>query len=222
MLGMGAANERRRYNITSSLISWAHTWNDPSVPCLQSSLYLKTLREESCKIYEPSCLSSSGLEGWLKPMLVNRQIVNWEQARKIGRNTRALPTKSLIGIDSGSRLLSQNCHLTQTATLIHILVFECRRKSLHGCHALCDIVTWHSRADSRLVPSQWETPLQCNTASHWLGANLESALHSTPHNCRSSPSDRLAHDTLSKIKEWRWKDQASYAVHWLLICQCII
>ena len=32
------------------------------------------------------------------------------------------------------------------------------------------------RADSRLVPSQWETLLQSNAVSHWLGANLESAL----------------------------------------------
>ena len=31
-----------------------------------------------------------------------------------------------------------------------------------------------SRADSRLVPSQWETSLQWNTVSHWLGTNLES------------------------------------------------
>ena len=32
------------------------------------------------------------------------------------------------------------------------------------------------RADSRFVSSQWETSLQSNTVSHWLGANLESAL----------------------------------------------
>ena len=31
-------------------------------------------------------------------------------------------------------------------------------------------------ADSRLAPSQWETPLQSNGISHWLGANLESSL----------------------------------------------
>ena len=31
------------------------------------------------------------------------------------------------------------------------------------------------RADSRLVLSQWETSLQSNVVSHWLGANLESA-----------------------------------------------
>ena len=29
---------------------------------------------------------------------------------------------------------------------------------------------------SRLAPSQWETSLQSNAVSHWLGANLESAL----------------------------------------------
>ena len=32
------------------------------------------------------------------------------------------------------------------------------------------------RADSRFVPSQWETALQSNAVSHWLGAKLESAL----------------------------------------------
>ena len=34
------------------------------------------------------------------------------------------------------------------------------------------------RADSRLATGQWETSLQSNVVSHWLGANLESALHS--------------------------------------------
>ena len=37
-----------------------------------------------------------------------------------------------------------------------------------------DLLT--SMADSRLVPSQWETSLQSNAVSHWLGANLELAL----------------------------------------------
>ena len=32
------------------------------------------------------------------------------------------------------------------------------------------------RADSRFAPSQWETALQSNVVSHWLGTNLESAL----------------------------------------------
>ena len=32
------------------------------------------------------------------------------------------------------------------------------------------------RSDSRFAPSQWETSLQSSTVSHWLGANLKSAL----------------------------------------------
>ena len=32
-----------------------------------------------------------------------------------------------------------------------------------------------SRDDSRFAPSQWETSLQSNAISHWLGANLEPA-----------------------------------------------
>ena len=35
----------------------------------------------------------------------------------------------------------------------------------------------YCRADSRLAPRQWETLLQSNTVSHWLGANLKSALY---------------------------------------------
>ena len=41
------------------------------------------------------------------------------------------------------------------------------------------ILGWKSvsdMTDSRLAPNQWETSLQCNAISHWLGANLESAL----------------------------------------------
>ena len=32
------------------------------------------------------------------------------------------------------------------------------------------------RVDSMIAPSQWKTSLQSNAVSHWLGANLESAL----------------------------------------------
>ena len=35
----------------------------------------------------------------------------------------------------------------------------------------------HYRAVPRFAPSQWETSLQSMAVSHWLGANLESALH---------------------------------------------
>ena len=35
---------------------------------------------------------------------------------------------------------------------------------------------WIYRTDSRLAPSEWETSLQSNAVSHWLDANIESAL----------------------------------------------
>ena len=44
---------------------------------------------------------------------------------------------------------------------------DCRR---------CIYISYH-RADSRLAPSQWEMSLLSDIISHWLGANLESALY---------------------------------------------
>ena len=35
---------------------------------------------------------------------------------------------------------------------------------------------WQHRADSRFASSQWETALLCNDVSHWLDADLKSAL----------------------------------------------
>ena len=37
----------------------------------------------------------------------------------------------------------------------------------------------YNRADCRFAPSQWQTLLQSNNLSHWLGTNLESALYNT-------------------------------------------
>ena len=42
-------------------------------------------------------------------------------------------------------------------------------------HLLFTKEIWY-RTDSRLGPNQWETSLQSNAISHWLGAELESAL----------------------------------------------
>ena len=48
------------------------------------------------------------------------------------------------------------------------------------CHYHGLLQDWYcqyvSRVDSRFAPSQCETLLQSNAVSHWLGANLESAL----------------------------------------------
>ena len=51
---------------------------------------------------------------------------------------------------------------------------------------------WCWRADSRFAFSQWETALLCNDVSHWLGANLQSALC-----CRSA--------CLEHVMDFCWK-----------------
>ena len=48
------------------------------------------------------------------------------------------------------------------------------------------------RADFRFAPSQWETLLQSNAVSHWLGTNLESALIDIP--MRFSPGHVTSHE----------------------------
>ena len=55
-------------------------------------------------------------------------------------------------------------------------------------------VTFGGRADSRFAPSQWETSLQSNAASHWPGANLELALQYHSCWCSSGP---LCHQVIS-------------------------
>ena len=56
-----------------------------------------------------------------------------------------------------------------------------------------------SRADSRFAPSQWETSLQSNAVSHWLSANLESALNA---DSRFAPS------------QWETSLQSNAISHW--------
>ena len=53
------------------------------------------------------------------------------------------------------------------------------------------------RTDSRFAPSQWETSLQSNAVSHWLGANLESALDMVI-------SNYLSNRKLQRCNRWSW------------------
>ena len=39
ILCMWPANERRRYNVTSPLICWTHTQDDPCIDCIQANFY---------------------------------------------------------------------------------------------------------------------------------------------------------------------------------------
>ena len=53
-------------------------------------------------------------------------------------------------------------------------------RQLIWCILYDDPITRHVyyiRADSWLASSQWETSLQSNAVSHWMGANLKSALY---------------------------------------------
>ena len=55
------------------------------------------------------------------------------------------------------------------------------------------------RADFRLVPNQWETSLQSNVVSHWLGANLELALCNASYAYWSMVMGRKIETWLTKI-----------------------
>ena len=59
----------------------------------------------------------------------------------------------------------------------------------------------HYRADAKFAPSQWETSLQSNAVSHWLGANLESALHCYcwPEFCWVNAEGNVSQDPGRKI-----------------------
>ena len=67
-----------------------------------------------------------------------------------------------------------------------------------------------SRTDSKLSHSQWETSLQSNSVSHWLGANLESALRLL---CISNQLDASTH---FQYTWWRHQMEAFSAL--LAIC----
>ena len=71
-----------------------------------------------------------------------------------------------------------------TGTWYHVISEIKTRKILNrgNCFVflpdpLIPFLTYSScRADFSFAPSQWETALLCDDVSHWLGANLESAL----------------------------------------------
>ena len=58
------------------------------------------------------------------------------------------------------------------------------------------------RADSRFVPSQWETALLCNDVSHWPGTSLESALNYNVNMIAMFAPDNRP--TLVQVMVWHW------------------
>ena len=76
---------------------------------------------------------------------------------------------------------------------IHISL--CQRINIKPTHICC-------RADCRSAPSQWETSLQSNAVSLWLGANLESALICAGRKFPSMSSIVSTHSPL--LGWWLW------------------
>ena len=64
------------------------------------------------------------------------------------------------------------------------------------------------RAVSRFAPSQWETSLQSNAVSHWLGANLES----TSQWETSLQSNAVSHWLGANLESWIWFDGPSWLI----------
>ena len=72
----------------------------------------------------------------------------------------------------------RNIFVTEISFLIAIVtIFYFRMYLAIKSQFISSTELLYYRADSKLVPSQWETSLQSNAVSHWLGASLESALH---------------------------------------------
>ena len=82
--------------------------------------------------------------------------------------------KGTTGLGNG---LASNRRQARTSVkpVLRCVSMSRRLNTKHWEVAPCTSWTLHM-ADSRLALSQWETSLQSNTVSHWLGANPESAL----------------------------------------------
>ena len=103
-----------------------------------------------------------------------------------------------------------------------MFVISCSAGANNLAIALCrfyihNIIFLADRADTRLVPSQWETTLFCNVVSHWLGTSLESPLAERP-----PPSiERIQQPEIlgvgaipSDDHALSWVGPAHYDVHW--------
>ena len=122
------------------------------------------------------------------------------EAQTISSNNAYLVTPSgnnnfLNGLNCGNHIMSHtdsyrlNSH-TPTSLRHFVITIVAGSRYMHD--ELCDspitgwqcfavgqvlrLASYHGRVDSRLAPSQWETSLQSNAVSHWLGANLGWAL----------------------------------------------
>ena len=80
------------------------------------------------------------------------------------------------------------------------------------------------RADSRIAHSQWETLLQSNTVSHWLGANLEPwywarrPIMPLKYNGQTCNGGRLGKNKLNGgFPQWKLNYSQKDWLHWNVI-----
>ena len=105
------------------------------------------------------------------------------------RNFSTLPVScpGNSGTVDSSVLIMKNmtwdiCTKTLTKSSQLYLLQDIQRIMHTTCPWLCLDVVWYkslyiNRDQSKYAPSQWETSLQCNDVSHWLGANLDWSLY---------------------------------------------
>ena len=68
------------------------------------------------------------------------------------------------------------CQCYYIHTISHDSQYNGYSQRLYAHVPVCRGIFPLDRVDSKLASSQWETTLLCNDVSHWLGANLVSAL----------------------------------------------
>ena len=87
-------------------------------------------------------------------------------------------------------------HLQRIRSHIHQWSLHCPRPDTYH-----SIQCWDgaSREQSRYAPSQWETALQCNAISHWLGEYLDWSL------CQPVTNLPMAENNLADFQQLDWK-----------------
>ena len=107
----------------------------------------------SCIVLVTIFILLSFLAAWM----LTRQPLDIEDLSDVAITIPVLPWIPLISLVVNTHLVMRFGGLVWLQAFVWFILGKCR-------------------ADSKLAPSQWETSLQSNAVSHWLGANLESAI----------------------------------------------
>ena len=107
----------------------------------------------------------------------------WLRYDSLPGGTKPLPKPMVTSHQQGPATFTwRQCHTRhQSSTEISLKITSLKfHSNLLGTDGLKNDEIFYGiccRADSRHAPRQWETSLQSNAVSHWLSANLESAIY---------------------------------------------